>query len=247
MALQLYEFSDQRDAAAALAEAVAEELRRALRAQPRALLLVSGGRSPLPFFDALAAQDLPWDRLDISLVDERAVPPDHPDANAALVARHLLNGPARLARWLPLIEETDRQPPMSIAQHAAARANASPALAAPACVVLGMGADGHTASLFADSPQWEEAYSTEQRYVAVQPGAAPHARVGLSLNALIDQKHCYVWSGGESKIETLKRAKILADDAARGLVDADLLFKAGPLALLIAHPKVTLHVFHSNN
>lgn len=247
MALQLNHFGSEREAANALAGTVAHQLRDALASQDRALLLVSGGRSPLPFFEALRVQDLPWERVDISLVDERAVPPGHADANAAFVAQHLLAGPASAARWLPLIVESDREEPWPLAQHAAARANTSPLLAKPDCVVLGMGADGHTASLFADSPHWPDASSTEQRYVALQPGAAPHARVGLSLNALIDQRHCHLWSGGATKLDTLNRAKILADDVACGRVDADSLFKAGPIALLIAHPKVTLHVFHSNN
>jgi 6-phosphogluconolactonase len=132
-----------------------------------------------------------------------------------------------------------------MAQDAAARANADAALSTPAAVVLGVGADGHTASLFADAPQWEVARTTQQRYVALQPGAAPHARVGLSLQALSAQQRCYVWSSGAAKLEALSRARTIAEDAAQGRGDPARLFNAGPIALLIADPRAALHVFHA--
>lgn len=247
MTVQVHLFENTALAAQALADAVATDVQHTLHTAPRALLLVSGGRSPLPLFALLAAQALPWSQIDVSLVDERCVPLDHADSNSTLVAQHLLVGPAAAARWVPLVDDalarsTDG---WRVAQQSAAAANRNPALAAAAVVILGLGNDGHTASLFADAPQWEDARTTTGRYVALQPGVAPHPRVGLSLQALIDQRHCYVWSTGADKLATLERLIHLVRDVEAGHATPEQLIGAGPLALLIAHQKVTLHVFHS--
>jgi 6-phosphogluconolactonase len=249
MALQLKMFKNAHEAAQALALAVSEDLQQVLAAAPataRALLLVSGGRSPLPFFAALAQQQLQWSQIDISLVDERSVPPTHPDSNAALVCEHLLQGAAHAATFLPLMESAlDESDPWRWAEQSAAAANARQALAQPAAIVLGLGTDGHTASLFADAPQWQEAITTTERYVAIAPGQAPHARVSLSLQALIAQRSCYVWSNGAAKLEVIKQAQGTAAAVAEGLIDGAALHGAGPFALLLAHPEVRLQVFHS--
>lgn len=247
MALQLATFKTADDAAEALALQVSKDLHQALlQTQDRALLLVSGGRSPLPFFSALAQQQLPWENIDISLVDERSVLPEHPDSNAALVCEHLLCGPAAAARFLPLMSHvaaaTD---PWLWARRSAQVANANPALVTPAAIVLGLGTDGHTASLFADAPQWQEATTTARRYVALQPGQAPHARVSLSLHALVAQRACYVWSGGAAKLDVIRRASVLAAAVADGSLDAAALDNAGAIARLVSDPDVTLKVYHS--
>ncbi len=248
MALQLTTFNNAEEAALALALQVSEDLRQALaqgEADERALLLVSGGRSPLPFFAALARQPLAWERIDVSLVDERSVPDSHPDSNAALVRAHLLQGPAGAARFLPLMAAVaTATDPWLWARRSAQVANASPALARPAAIVLGLGADGHTASLFVDAPQWQDASTTARRYVALQPARAPHARVSLSLRALAAQPVCYVWSGGADKLDVIMRARALAASLADGTVDAAALEAAGPFARLVADPDVTLKVFH---
>ncbi|MBW8315700.1 MAG: 6-phosphogluconolactonase, partial [Hydrogenophaga sp.] len=79
---------------AALAEHIASALRTAISARGQASLAVSGGKSPIPLFEALREQDLDWSKVTIVLLDERVVPRDHADSNTALVARHLLQGRA---------------------------------------------------------------------------------------------------------------------------------------------------------
>lgn len=249
MALQLTTFKTAEEAAQALAMQVSEDLHRALQREGgRALLLVSGGRSPLPFFAALAQQPLSWENIDVSLVDERSVLPDHADSNAALVRQHLLSGRAAAARFLPLMSHVaTATDPWLWARRSAQVANVNPDLMRSTVIVLGLGTDGHTASLFPDAPQWLEASTTERRYVALQPGQAPHARVSLSLHALAAQRLCYVWSGGDAKLEVIRRACALAAAVADGSLDAAALEGAGPFARLVVNPNVLLKVYHSQD
>lgn len=251
MALELQMFDTAEQAAQALAGAVASDLQQALAnsLEPiaaRALLLVSGGRTPLPFFSALSQQHLPWQQIDVSLVDERSVPPAHADANAGLVMQYLLQGAAAQASFIPLMaSDVDESDPVRWAQRSAQAANAKLELAQPAAIVLGLGADGHTASLFADAPQWREASETESRYVALTPSHAPHPRVSLSLHALIAQRKLYVWSSGAEKLEVIQQSQALVGGVAEGLIDGVAMCGAGPFTLLLAHPEVTLRVFHA--
>lgn len=238
MTLEIKRFSSAAKAAKGLARAVAAELESALAQRPRALLLVSGGRSPLAFFEVLRVQPISWERINISLVDERSVAVDDDAANASLVRAHLLRGAAASARWIGLVpEQTVRAgvTPFERAQDAAARANCNALLASAAVVVLGVGSDGHTASLFADALQWPLAQVTPLRYLALQPGAAPHARVSLSLTALRQQGRCHVWAASAEKSDVLKQLqkRVLAGEAA----------EAGPMACLIADPGLVLTAY----
>lgn len=258
MAFTLHQSDDAAQAAQTMAAAVALDLAAALTTRARALLLVSGGRSPLAFFAALHAQPVDWRRLDVSLADERSVPPDHPEANARLVRENLLIGPAQAARWIGLMPQGVPVGPESAtsgpasdawqdARCAAERANADGQLAHPAVIVLGLGNDGHTASLFPDAPQWRSMQSIRDRYVAVQPQQAPHARVSLSLHALQQQGHCYLWAVGADKRATLARLQRVCEQIDGTPEAAAALAAAGPVACLMADPAVRLDVYCSQD
>jgi len=140
-----------------LAEAVYQALAADLEHQERALLVVSGGSTPVPFFKALAQKPLAWARVDITLADERRVDEQSSDSNAKLVRDNQLQGPAAAATFVPLTS-AHGTPEEGVASVAEATAG----LAWPASVViLGMGGDGHTASLFPDSQELGLALSTD--------------------------------------------------------------------------------------
>ncbi|TNF62585.1 MAG: 6-phosphogluconolactonase, partial [Burkholderiales bacterium] len=175
----------------AIAAHVAGALRTAIAARGRASLAVSGGRSPVPMLESLSAQPLDWARVTVVLVDERVVPRDHEASNTALVARHLLQGPAAAARLLPFFGEVPAQFNAEVLDALVQDATARIAdLPWPLDVaVLGMGEDGHTASLFAEAPGYARAIVTDERLAWVvpeqSPSRAPHARISFTLNALL--------------------------------------------------------------
>jgi 6-phosphogluconolactonase len=171
--VSLHEFRNDDQWSWAAAVSIAAALRRDLMAQPRARLLVSGGKTPAPVFRALSQAPLEWNRVDIALVDERWLQPDDPDSNARLVREHLLRSHAAAARFEPLT-----RPGLGIGE-AVASANLH-AHHSPGVVVLGIGDDGHTASLFPGMRGLSEALASRNAYVAVDatgcPGAGPWTR-----------------------------------------------------------------------
>ncbi|MEH6413986.1 6-phosphogluconolactonase [Pseudomonas sp. CGJS7] len=153
----------------ACAVAIAAELRRDLARRGRVRLLLSGGVSPAPVYRALARAPLDWARVDIALVDERWLLPDDPDSNARLVRQHLLRDNAAAARFESLTQSGRGL------EEAVAFANAHARQPASA-VVLGMGEDGHTASLFPGMSALDRALASKQPYVAIDATGSPGAR-----------------------------------------------------------------------
>ncbi len=203
MAATFHAFDTPIECATALAKAVAQDLRATLAKQPRATLAVSGGRSPVSFFQILSRADLDWGSVDIILVDERVIPTGHADSNTALVRQNLLQNRAAAARWIPLIEDdaADLQPERTV------RA-ASAHYRRPDVLVLGMGADGHTASLFPQSPQLAAAMSPDcaQPLMYTEPVTAPHGRISLTAAEIARVPHLYLAIGGAEKKAVYERA-----------------------------------------
>ncbi len=148
--------------------AIATALRRDLETRPRARLLLSGGTTPGPVFRALSQIPLDWQRVDIGLVDERWLLPSDPDSNAHLVHQHLLRNQAAAAHF-----ETLTRAGRTI-EAAVAAANLH-ARQVPGVIVLGMGDDGHTASLFPHMAGLEAALASAHAYVAVDASGCPGA------------------------------------------------------------------------
>lgn len=196
-------FDGAQDQAEALAEAVAAALSAVLVERGdsgRATLAVSGGKSPVVFFEHLARMPLDWHRVDLTLVDDRWLPEIDGDSNAGLLRKTLLKHGAEAASFIPLVD-FEQTPEAAIA--ALNRASV-PAL--PDVAVLGMGEDGHTASIFADAPEWEWATTTADRFVLVHPGSAPYPRVSWSLDALKKIKSLFLQIGGDKKRAVLDAA-----------------------------------------
>lgn len=192
------------DASLALADAVAEHLSDRLLIAPRASLVVSGGSTPVPFFKALREKPLDWARIHVLLADERWVPETDPDSNTRLVKEKVLKGPASEAHYLSL-----KQPGKTPADGLEAVERELDELNLPLDVlVLGMGNDGHTASLFPDAPELDRALDPEsvERVVPMTPSSQPQKRITLTLRVLKQAGFTALHLKGDDKLATLKAA-----------------------------------------
>ena len=162
-----------------VADALASGLRMALAQNDFATLAVAGGTTPGPIFDILSAVHLDWDRVRVLPTDERWVPEDHPRSNTRLLRERLLTGPAAAATLLPLYSDG----PIETAVPALSDA-LTPVLPL-SVVLLGMGDDMHTASLFPGAPGTEAALDPNAPTLCiVRPEGQPETRVSLSAAAL---------------------------------------------------------------
>ncbi len=232
MNIALHPCPDVGTLAHTLAADIAQHLRAAVDQRGQALLAVSGGKSPVPLFQQLSQQALPWARVTVLLVDERCVPPDHPDSNSALVRQHLLQGQAAAARWLPFFDTLPHFNADTDLPSLTATANQRlQTLPWPLDVaVLGMGEDGHTASLFPHAPGLEVALTSIDPVAWTRPTTAPHARLTLTLPTLL-AAHCLVLPlQGQTKQAVFQRAGVAPT--------AEL-----PISLVIHHTPSPVHVW----
>lgn len=196
------DFRDKVQLAEALADAVATNLKAGIKARGVASLAVSGGSTPMRFFRALSDRDdVQWDRVTVTLVDERWVDESSERSNGRLVRANLLQGRAALARFVPLFQGGDVPD--------AALANEQQSLVPrPLDVaVLGMGNDGHTASFFPGGDTLAEALTAEGPVVDIRAPGAGEPRVTLTLRQLLAARALYLHIEGEEKVETLQRAE----------------------------------------
>ena len=199
-----FDFSSKEELAKALAEAVATDLKSGIAERGVASLAVSGGSTPGKFFSALGKRkDVDWDKVTVTLVDERWVPDTHDRSNAMLVNEKMLQGPAASAHFVPLYQGGDEPDVTGIAEADAAIAAVPQPFDA---VILGMGNDGHTASFFPGGDNLAEALEGDGPIVAMRAPGAGEARVTLSRKRLLQTRSLYLHIEGEGKVEVLDKA-----------------------------------------
>lgn len=200
-------FSSRGELDTSLAQEICSQLQAGLDTNGTATLVVSGGSTPKGLFAALSAADLDWKNITVLLADERWVDESHDDSNTAMVKSLLLQGAAADAHWIDFgAGSTDVERELDRVKHEVSD------LGTFDVVILGMGNDSHTASLFPCSIELDEGLTTDAVALMTQPTTAPHRRLSLSKARLLDTKMGVVHIVGSSKLEVFDIATKYADD-----------------------------------
>jgi len=221
-------FFDTRDAASiSAARHLAESLATQLADCETASLIVTGGSSPLRCYAELAALELDWERVRLLISDERWVESNHADSNERMLRENLLVKHAAAAHLLPVYE---RQTTMT--ERCRQLNDVAPTLPKPiAAALLGMGGDGHIASLFPDADNLAQGLDPEtaEWYLPVVTEASPHPRISMTLAALKQCNSLLLLFFGEAKREVYEQAKNQAQNY--------------PVAALLRQQQVPVHVY----
>ena len=203
--MDFVDYPDREMLAIDVANKLAGELRAALEHEDRVLMAVPGGTTPGPIFDDLCAADLDWSRVDVMLSDERWVPEDSERSNTRLLRQRLLVERAAAARYLPLYLPGDA-PEERLEE---LEANITPRLPIQV-LVLGMGADMHTASLFPGADKLAEALDPKApALMAMRAPGAPEPRITLTAPVLDGAMSKHILIFGAEKRVALERARHL--------------------------------------
>ncbi|PZX15994.1 6-phosphogluconolactonase [Palleronia aestuarii] len=200
--MELIEYSDAEMMMVMLADKLASEISKSFSSHDHVSIAVPGGSTPGPVFDTLSGADLKWDRVHILLTDERMVPPDHERSNERLLRSHLLRDKADAATFVRLVPdaETDME---------TLEARLAPELPL-SILLLGMGSDMHTASLFPGSPQLAAALATDAPpLMQIDAPGGLEPRITLTGPVLRGALSTHVVIIGDEKREALERARRL--------------------------------------
>jgi 6-phosphogluconolactonase len=200
--MELKEYPDREMLALSLADRIASQLAQHLRGNDRATLCVPGGTSPVPVFETLSGTDIDWNRVTVVLGDERWVDGDHKRSNSRLLRRHLLKDKAAAADYIDLY--TGDASPDAATSGLAARLEPHLPLTV---LLLGMGNDMHTASLFPGADHLAAALAPDAPAVmAMRAEGADEPRISLTRPVLADAINIHVLIMGPEKRQALERA-----------------------------------------
>lgn len=208
--MQLQQFTDSSALNEDFANRLTAILSAAIAARGAAYLVVSGGRTPQALFSKLSQTDLDWSKVTITLADDRFLPDTEADSNERLVKATLLQHQAAAATFISLYAAT------ATAELAVPellqRVNKLPTFDA---VILGMGEDGHTASLFPCSKEISQGLASDAPdLLAVNPTTAPYQRISFSKQRLLNSRVLFLHLVGASKLTVLEQAQASQDELA---------------------------------
>lgn len=215
-------FDDRETLAQALADAIANILVDAIAHRNRASLVVSGGRTPVRLFGKLSAQALDWSRVHVVPADERWVDESEPASNVGLIRRELARAQAADAHVISL----KTVHPLPESGQVVSEARLAEVGFPLDVVVLGMGADGHTASLFPDAPELGGVLDSDRACEVVRPPSQPTARMTLTPVALNNARYQFLHIEGDDKREVFEQAVAGRDVAQMPIRTA--LYERGP-------------------
>ncbi|WP_105264408.1 6-phosphogluconolactonase [Pseudoalteromonas sp. T1lg76] len=225
-------FDSKEQMTQALAASLAERLTSALTERQRASLMVSGGSSPAPAYKYLSGLDIAWDKVDVAMVDERWVDADHDKSNESFIISTLLQDKAASANFITMKNSAETAE-TGVEQCEQMYAQ----IQRPFDVtILGMGPDGHTASLFPLAEGLETGLSSQQLVCAInaiesEVTGAITERMTLTLHAIAQARVVKLLISGEEKLAVYKEAKAGGD------------VQAMPLRAVLQHPDIKLEVY----
>ncbi len=203
--MKLLEYPDVEMMMMDLGNTLAGELKSALLHQDHVSFAVPGGTTPGPIFDVLcAAKHLDWSRVHVMLTDERWVPESSPRSNTRLLRERLLIDAAAAATYVPLYGGTETPEQSLGALEEGVRSQLPVSV-----MLLGMGADMHTASIFPGADKLDEALNGDALLVAMRAPGAPEPRITLSANVINGAMSRHIVITGLEKREALERARHL--------------------------------------
>jgi len=220
----------------ALQTALCEQLQQDLLQHLQISFFVSGGSSPIPLYQALSVAQLPWDRTNIALVDERFVPVNDPASNEKLVHENLLRNQAAAAGFTGMSVASFSEQPKLSAVVQACNAHYAQLPQPYSAAILGMGPDGHTASLFPHANGLEDALVKHQYCMGIEasPSAATGAvtqRISMTRWALLQCRVLYLLFTGNEKKEIYEQAKTASDS------------RTLPIAVFLQQQEVPVEVY----
>lgn len=202
--MNFHEYDSRSEAAIAAGKRIINALHRRLETDDNAALVVSGGTTPAPVFSYMAHKELDWHRVDVLLSDERWVPADHPDSNEKMLRNALDRSRASFARIAP-IYDSQKSPEERCSELDDEFGN----LPLPfTSVLLGMGDDGHFASLFPNASNSESGLDLQSSisFLPVDTASSPHRRISMTLSALLHSDEILLLISGVEKREVLEQA-----------------------------------------
>jgi len=201
--IEEHHFDTREGASIAAARCMGGLLQDRLESADNAMFVVSGGTTPGKCFEALSRMALNWRNICVALSDERWVPNNHEDSNERLIQSTLLTNAASEASVLPVYKEG-----VSAEERCDELQGFLPD-GGFACSLVGMGGDGHFASLFPDADGLGEglAQGNESFYMPVRTAASPHPRMSMTLAALLRSEQILLLFFGDDKYAVYERAK----------------------------------------